>query len=93
MNADNRLPLAPFGRIECGEGIVEGGDGADVRAQPSIPHSLNDLAQWARSDSTTKSTATPSAGRASTGPTMDTTVPPARTRRADRFPAAGLVSA
>src|SRR5205809_2179289 len=41
---------------------------------------------WAGSDSTTKSTAKPSAGRASTGPTMDTSVPPARIRRADRFP-------
>ena len=39
---------------------------------------------WARSDSTTKSTARPSAGRASGGPTTDTSVPPARTRRADR---------
>src|SRR5262249_7328957 len=38
------------------------------------------------SDSTTKSTARPSAGRASDGPTMDTSVPPARIRRADRFP-------
>ena len=41
---------------------------------------------WTRSDSTTKSIANPSSGRASTGPTMDTSVPPARTRRADRFP-------
>jgi NADPH:quinone reductase-like Zn-dependent oxidoreductase len=40
----------------------------------------------ARSDSTTKSTAEPSAGRGSDGPTTDTSVPPARTRRADRFP-------
>src|SRR5690242_11030980 len=40
---------------------------------------------WARSDSTTKSIAKPSAGRASSGPTMDTSVPPARIRPADRF--------
>src|SRR6201984_1450722 len=40
---------------------------------------------WARSDSTTKSTARPSAGRASVGPTTDTSVPPARIRAADRF--------
>src|SRR6201997_3453016 len=40
---------------------------------------------WARSDSTTKSTAKPSAGRASVGPTMDTSVPPPRIRPADRF--------
>src|SRR4051794_40753642 len=40
---------------------------------------------WARSDSTTKSTARPSSGRASVGPTMDTSVPPARVRPADRL--------
>src|ERR1700722_7415236 len=40
---------------------------------------------WARSDSTTKSTAMPSAGSVSAGPTMDTSVPPALIRRADRF--------
>jgi len=45
MKADDRLPRASFGRVEGGDGIVEGGDGADVRAQPSVPHSLNDLAQ------------------------------------------------
>src|ERR671930_798311 len=45
MNADDRLPRASFGRVEGGDSIVEGGDGADVRAQASIPHSLNDLAQ------------------------------------------------
>src|SRR5205823_6733003 len=45
MNADDHLPRASFGRVEGGDGIVEGGDGADVRAQPSVPHSLNDLAQ------------------------------------------------
>ena len=47
MNADDRLPRASFDRVEGGDGIVEGGDGADVRAQPSVPHSLNDLAQFA----------------------------------------------
>src|SRR2546430_16112248 len=45
MNADDRLPGAASGRVEGADGIVEGGDGADVRAQPSVPHSLNDLAQ------------------------------------------------
>src|ERR1041385_5650901 len=44
-DADDRLPRTSFGRVEGGDGIVEGGDGADVRAQPSVPHSLNDLAQ------------------------------------------------
>src|SRR6185437_14513786 len=41
---------------------------------------------WARSDSTTKSIARPSLGRASGGPTTDTSLPPARIRPADRFP-------
>src|SRR2546428_12346461 len=45
MNADDRLPRASFARVEGGDGIVEGGDGAEVRAQPSVPYSLNDLAQ------------------------------------------------
>ena len=40
---------------------------------------------WARSDSTTKSIARPSAGRASGGPTTVTSVPPARTSAAERF--------
>ena len=40
---------------------------------------------WARSDSTTKSIARPSAGRASAGPVMVTSVPPARITPADRF--------
>jgi hypothetical protein len=85
-NADDRLPLASRGRVEGGDGIVEGRDVADVGAQASVPHPLHDLTQWARSDSTTKSIARPSAGRASGGPTMDTSVPPARIKPADRFP-------
>ena len=44
-NADDRLPADPLGRIESGDGIVEGRDGADVRPQPSVPHSLDDLTQ------------------------------------------------
>src|SRR5215472_6244695 len=44
-NADDRLPADPLGRIESGDGIVEGRDIADVRAQPSVPHSPDDLAQ------------------------------------------------
>src|SRR5215813_7660880 len=56
-----------------------------VRSRPSRTRWTISLS-WARSDSTTKSTARPSAGRASAGPTMDTSVPPARIRRADRFP-------
>src|SRR2546429_252422 len=44
-NADDRLPLASLGRVEGGDGIVEGRDGADVRPQSSVPHTLHDLTQ------------------------------------------------
>src|SRR5215470_17705727 len=44
-NADDRLAADPLGRIEGGDGVVEGGDVADVRAQSSVPHSPHDLAQ------------------------------------------------
>src|SRR5262249_27056877 len=44
-NAYDRLPRAPLGRVEGGDGIVEGRDGADVRPQSSVPHPLDDLAQ------------------------------------------------
>src|SRR5438874_6593632 len=44
-NADDRLPVASLGRVEGGDGIVEGRDVADVRPQPSVPHPLHDLTQ------------------------------------------------
>src|ERR1700746_2280965 len=44
-NADDRLPLASLGRVEGGEGIVEGRDVADVRPQSSVAHPLDDLTQ------------------------------------------------
>src|SRR5262245_45407228 len=44
-NANDRLPRASLGRVEGGDGIVEGRDGADVRPQSSVPHPLDDLAQ------------------------------------------------
>jgi hypothetical protein len=44
-NADDRLPADPLGRIESGDGIVEGRGGADVRPQSSGPHPLGDLNQ------------------------------------------------
>src|SRR4051795_7367039 len=44
-NADDRLPADPLGRVEGGNGIVEGRDGADVRPQPPVPHPLDDLTQ------------------------------------------------
>ena len=56
-----------------------------VRSRPSRTRRTISLS-WARSDTTTKSIAKPSAGRASVGPAMVTSVPPARIRPADRFP-------
>src|SRR5947209_15621301 len=43
--ADDRLPADPLGRIESGDGVVEGRDGADVRPQSSVTHPLDDLNQ------------------------------------------------
>ena len=56
-----------------------------VRSRPSRTRwaiSLN----WSRSDSTTKATARPSAGRASAGPTIDASGPGSRTRPASPLP-------
>ena len=44
-NADDRLPIASLGRVEGGDGVVEGRDVADVRSQSSVPHPLDDLTQ------------------------------------------------
>ena len=44
-NPNDRLPRASLGWIEGGDGTVEGADGADVRPQSSVPHSLDDLTQ------------------------------------------------
>jgi len=44
-NADDRLSLGPFGRVEGGDCIVEGSHFADVRPQSAIPHPLDDLTQ------------------------------------------------
>ena len=41
-NADDRLPLASLGRVQGGDGVVEGRDVADVRPQPSVTHPLDD---------------------------------------------------
>jgi hypothetical protein len=81
--ADDRLPVASLGRVQGGDGIVEGCDVADVRPQSSVTHPLDDLTQLGTIgfDSTVR----PSAGRASVGPTTDTSVPPARIMPADRF--------
>src|SRR5262250_2961510 len=45
MNANDRLSLDPFGRVEGGDGIVEGSHFADVCPQPTIPDPLDDLTQ------------------------------------------------
>src|SRR5205085_8585798 len=44
-NADDRLPRAPLGRVEGGDSFVEGRDVADVRPQPSVTHTPDDLTQ------------------------------------------------
>src|SRR5207302_1073395 len=56
-----------------------------VRSRPSRTRWMISLS-WARSGRTTKSTVKPSAGRASVGPAMVTSVPPARIKRAERIP-------
>ena len=45
MNADDRLSLDPLGRVEGGDGIVEGSHLADVCPQPAIPDPLDELTQ------------------------------------------------
>src|SRR5246127_633571 len=45
MNADDRLSLDPLGRVEGGDGIVEGSHRADVCPQPTIPDPLDELTQ------------------------------------------------
>src|SRR6201981_2193945 len=87
-NADDRLPLASLGRVQGGDGVVEGRYLADVRPQPSVPHPLDDLTQLGtigldnEVDHQGVGGARP--GRARHGPRSDRTVPPARIRPADR---------
>src|SRR5215472_3108332 len=45
MNADDRLSLDPLGRVEGGDGVVEGSHFADVCPQPTIPGPLDELTQ------------------------------------------------
>src|SRR5262249_53009912 len=40
-NADDRLPRASLGRVQGGDGIVEGSHVADVCPQSSVPHPLD----------------------------------------------------
>lgn len=44
-NADDGLPLASSGRVKGGDGLVQGRDGTDVRAQSSVSRPLDDLTQ------------------------------------------------
>ena len=44
-NPNDRLPGSALGRVECGDGIVKGCDGSDVRPQSPVPHPLDDLTQ------------------------------------------------
>src|SRR6266576_1331743 len=46
-NVDDCFALASLGRVEGGDGVVEGCDVADVRPQSSVPHPLDDLTQLA----------------------------------------------
>src|SRR5437879_3545396 len=46
-NVDDCFPGASLGRVEGGDGVVEGCDGADVGPQSSVPHPLDDLTQLA----------------------------------------------
>src|SRR5215510_1798985 len=55
-----------------------------VRSRPSRTRWTSSL-NWARSGTTTKSIVRPPEGRASVGPSMVTSVPPARITPADRF--------
>ena len=45
MSADDRLSSDPFGPVEGGNGIVEGGHFADVCPQTTIPDPLDELTQ------------------------------------------------
>src|SRR5215831_9062757 len=44
-NTDDRLSLGPLGRVEGGDGFVEGSHVADVCPQPTTPKPLDDLTQ------------------------------------------------
>src|SRR5947207_2654327 len=45
MNADDRLSLDPFGRVEGGDGMIEGSHVADICPQPTNTDSLDELTQ------------------------------------------------
>ena len=45
MNADDRLSLGPLGRVEGGDGVIEGRDVADVRPHSSVTRPPDNLTQ------------------------------------------------
>src|SRR5205823_9739040 len=45
MNADDRLSLDPLGRVEGGDGVIEGRDVADVRPHSSVTCPPDNLTQ------------------------------------------------
>src|SRR4026208_2271940 len=45
MNADDRLSLDPPGRVEGGDGVIEGRDVADVRPHSSVTRPPDNLTQ------------------------------------------------
>src|SRR6185437_6700363 len=44
-DADDRLPIGRFGRVEGGDGVVEGRDRADVRPQSPVADPSGDLGE------------------------------------------------
>src|SRR6185437_4227361 len=46
-DADDCFALAALGGVEGGGGVVEGGDGADVGAEPSVAYALDDFPELA----------------------------------------------
>jgi hypothetical protein len=45
MKADDRLSLDPLGRVEGGDGVIEGSHVADVCPEATNPDPLDDLTQ------------------------------------------------
>src|SRR5690349_2038670 len=44
-NANDRLPFSSLRAVEGGDGIAERRDGADIRPQPSVSHTVDDLSE------------------------------------------------
>src|SRR2546430_4024699 len=85
MNADDRLSLDPLGRVEGGDGVIEGRDVADVRPHSSVtcpPDNLTQLGAIGYDDEVNRQAVSgPRLGRAGDGLTVDFVVVPDRLRR------------